>query len=122
MVDAIVKVWIRQLEEERVDMGDIRTLVTCFYTDNKLVACRYDDTLQKAFHVLTGFFDCVGLLTNTTKAKVINFTTGRVRTPFPRMFMRLVSWTFYTGWKGIGGRRNAPRVTIFLPWGCCRAK
>ena len=81
MVDAIVREWITQLEERGVDMEDIRNLVACFYADDGLVAARDADTLQKAFDILTGLFDRVGLRTNTTKTEVMICVAGRIRTP-----------------------------------------
>ena len=81
MVDAIVREWISQLKEQGVDTEDIRKLVACFYADDGLVAARDPETLQKAFDILTGLFDRVGLRTNTTKTEVIVCVAGRIRTP-----------------------------------------
>ena len=64
-----------------MDTEDIRNLVTCFYADDRLVAARGADTLQKAFDILTGLFDRVGLRTNTTKTKVMLCVVGRICTP-----------------------------------------
>ena len=61
MDDAIMWEWITQLKERGVDTEDIRKLVACFYAYGELVASRDANTLQKAFHILTGLFDRVGL-------------------------------------------------------------
>ena len=60
-VDTIVREWITQLKERGVDTEDIRKLVACFYANGGLVAVRDANTLQKAFDILTGLFDRVGL-------------------------------------------------------------
>ena len=52
-----------------------------FYAEDKLVASRDTNTLQKAVDILAGLFDRVGFCVGTTKTKVIIFTAGRVNTP-----------------------------------------
>ena len=64
-----------------MDTEDIRKLVAYFYADDGLVAARDADTLQKAFDILTGLFDRVGLRTNTTKTEVMICVAGRICTP-----------------------------------------
>ena len=61
MVDAIVREWIRQLEEQGVDTTDIREIVTCFYADDGLIAARDPTTLQDAINDLVALFERVGL-------------------------------------------------------------
>ena len=40
MVDAIVREWMRQMEEMGIDTGDIRKIVACFYADDSLITAR----------------------------------------------------------------------------------
>ena len=62
-------------------MEDVRRLLSCFYTDDGLIVAHNPADLQTAFDVLTGFFDRVGLRTNTTKTEAMVFLPGRIRTP-----------------------------------------
>ena len=85
MVDAIVREWMRQLEEKGVDTEDIREIVACFYADDGLIAVRDPSTLQKAMDALVALFEHVGLKTNiktnTEKTEAMAFVPGRIRTP-----------------------------------------
>ena len=47
----------------------------------RLVASRDDDTLKKAFDIVTGLFGHIGLRINTSKTKIVIFTVGRIRAP-----------------------------------------
>ena len=56
MVDAIVREWMRQLEEQGVDTADIREIVACFCADNGLIAARDSTTLQDTIDNLVALF------------------------------------------------------------------
>ena len=51
----------------------IRYLVEYFYTGNGIVALNQMERLQRAFNVLAGLFDRVGLRTNTRKTLRMGF-------------------------------------------------
>ena len=68
------------MELEGFNTADIWTIVTVFYADDDLIAARDPSTLQTAFNLLTGLFDCVGLETNTTKIESMVFFPGSIRT------------------------------------------
>ena len=53
-------------------------LLACFYADNGLIASRDPDFLQRAFGVLTGLFDRVGLQTNMSKTETMTFIPGAI--------------------------------------------
>jgi hypothetical protein len=84
MVDAVVREWLRQLlsaesAEAGITKEDIRLLMACFYADDGLVMSQDPAMLQRAFDILTGIFDRVGLRTNIKKTEVMAFVPGRVR-------------------------------------------
>ena len=79
MVDAVIREWERLLAARHIPLGEIRTLVAIFYADDGLIASRAPKTLQKAVDLLTGLFDRVGLQTNATKTKAMNFVPGKIR-------------------------------------------
>ena len=82
MVDAIVREWVRVLQEVHgMGLEDVRRLLACFYADDGMIVARDPDDLQVAFDVLTGLFDRVGLRTNTTKTEAMVFLPGKIRTP-----------------------------------------
>ena len=84
MVDAVVREWLRQIMSDEVaieGVGDkIRTMLTCFYADDGLVACCDPDLLQRALDVFMALFDRVGLRTNTKKTECMTFLPGKIRT------------------------------------------
>ena len=85
MVDAVIREWLRQVvsaesARDRITNADIRRLLACFYADDGLVLSGDPEMLQRAFDILTGLFDRVGLRTNTKKTKVMIMLPGKVRT------------------------------------------
>ena len=54
-------------------------LLACFYADNSLIGLRDPDVLQRAFNILTGLFDRVGLQTNMSKTETMPFLTGAIQ-------------------------------------------
>ena len=82
MVDAIVREWVRVLQEVHgMGLEDVRRLMACFYADDDMIVARDPEELQVAFDVLTGLFNRFGLRTNTTKTEAMVFLPGRIRTP-----------------------------------------
>ena len=79
MVDAIVREWERQLVAGGLGLDDVRQLFACFCADDGLLAARDPEHLQLALDHLTGFFDRVGLKTDTAKTKAMTFLPGRIR-------------------------------------------
>ena len=57
----------------------IQDLVDCFCANNGLVASTQPERLQRAFDVLTGLFNEVGLSTNTQKTVITDFQTYHAR-------------------------------------------
>ena len=84
MVDAIVREWMRKLEEKGADTEDIRQIVACFYADDGLIAARGPSTLQKAINTLVAIFERVGLQTNTEKTEAMMVVPGRIWTPLTK--------------------------------------
>ena len=85
MVDAIIREWEQLLIIRRIPLGQIRTLIAVFHTDNRLIASRNPKTLQTAVDLLIGLFDRVGLQTNNTKTEVMVFVPGKIRTLLSEM-------------------------------------
>ena len=106
MVDAVIREWLRQVvsaesARDGITNADIRRLLACFYADDGLVLSREPAMLQRAFDILTGLFDRVGLRTNTKKTEVMIMLPGKIRTCLSADAYR--AWMdakFREGWKG----------------------
>ena len=61
---------VGKLKERGVDTEDTRKLLARLYVDDGFSAVEDADTPQKAFDIVAGTFDHVGLHTNTDKTEV----------------------------------------------------
>ena len=106
MVGAVIREWLRQLmsaesTEAGITKENIRLLMACFYADDGLVMSRGPEVLQRAFDILTGLFDQVGLRTNVKKTEVISFVPRRVRKCLSAdMYWARMDANFWEGCKG----------------------
>ena len=80
-MDAVIGQWVTVVTPSEAGTGGlglmIKDLDEYFYLDDGLVASTQLKRLQRAFDVLTGFFDHVGMQKNTAK------TVGMVYQPCP---------------------------------------
>ena len=83
MVDAIVREWLRVIYDLDIATDGldrfIREFLAAFYADDGLVQSRCPERLQRAFDVLIGLFDCVGLKMNTMKTKAMVCVPGKIQ-------------------------------------------
>ena len=70
-MDAVIRHWVTVVMPSEAVTGGlgltIIDLAAYLYADDSLVASTQPERLQRAFDVLTGLFDRVGLQTNTAK-------------------------------------------------------
>jgi len=88
MVDAVVREWLRLLQEEMVmeeeEMDEMMaTLFAIFYVDDAYLASMDPVFLQRAIDGLVSAFKRVGLETNTKKTQVMTCTPGTIRLQLP---------------------------------------
>ena len=71
VVDAIIRHWVAVVDPTKYGTEGlglpIQDLEAYFYANNVLVVLTHPERLQRAFNVLTGLFDRVGLRKNTRK-------------------------------------------------------
>jgi len=85
--DAVVREWLHQLAQggNAVAAQDLEAVIKerliAFYADDGFLASRDPEWLQQAFNLLIPIFEGVGLKTNTTTTKAMNFVPGHIRTP-----------------------------------------
>ena len=69
VIDAVIRHWVTVVTPTETGTGGlgltIIDLAAYFYTDDGLVASTQPEKLKRAFDVLTGLLDRVGLRTNT---------------------------------------------------------
>jgi hypothetical protein len=88
LVDAVVREWVRQLEEDG-DYEDGKLVVltatffAIFYIDNAYLASWDAGFLQSALTLVVNLFQQVGLQTNTSKTQTMICTPGWIRTQLP---------------------------------------
>ncbi len=88
LVDAVVREWMRQLEQDG-DYGEEQaaeltaTFFAIFYVEDAYLASRDAGFLQHALTLLADLFKRVGLQTNTPKTQTMICTPGRIRTQLP---------------------------------------
>ena len=78
-------------EEQRL----LRLFVALFYADDGYIASRDPELLDRAIIILVGFFEQVGLETNTTKTKTMICIPGKIRT-------RLSASPYHLSYEGFG--------------------
>jgi hypothetical protein len=83
LVDAVVREWVQQLEENRdYKEGKLAALTATFfaifYVDDVYLASRDAGFLQHALTFLVDLFQRVGLWTNTSKMQTMICTPGRI--------------------------------------------
>ncbi len=95
LLDAVVRKWVRQLEEDGVyEEGKLAALTSTFfaifYVNNAYLASRDAGFLQHALTLLVNLFEHVGLQTNTSKTQTMICTPGRIQTQLPTKSYRLM--------------------------------
>jgi hypothetical protein len=82
-VDCVIREWLQQVlgdDAAREGVGKmVRNYCIAFFVDDGLVAARCPVWLQSSFDILIKLFECIGLLANSDKTKVITCVPGRIR-------------------------------------------
>jgi hypothetical protein len=80
-VNCMIREWLRQVlgdDTTRDGLGKaVHDYMVAFFVDDGLVAARCLEWLQLSFQILITLFECIGLLTNTEKTKVMMCLPGK---------------------------------------------